>query len=107
MIAASAQKEIKPSKDINHLGDSVTNTGGIMGGRHLSHGKSSPTLLNMGASFPNQYLTIAPEIAAILKWSRKAFDAYIWNQAWLRSPTFVFFVNQLATPVVFQNANFS
>jgi hypothetical protein len=41
-----------------HVGDSVNVCGKIFGGRYLQGIASKPTLLNVGAHYPNQLLTI-------------------------------------------------
>lgn len=65
-----AQKAIK-LEDINqHIGDSVRIEGKIFSGRFLSNNSGAPTLLNMGALYPNQKLTLV-----ILGASRKNFNA--------------------------------
>ena len=53
-----AQKEIKTTEAANHVGDSVTMTGEIMGARFLTGSNGRPTLMNMGAPYPNQHLTL-------------------------------------------------
>ena len=58
ILATNAQKDIEPSETANHVGDSVTITGRIMGCGYLSDSKGAPTLLNMGAAYPNQHLTL-------------------------------------------------
>lgn len=56
--AALAQKEI-PLQDVaRHVGDSVTLTGKVYGGRFFPQGEGRPTLLNLGAPYPNQLLTV-------------------------------------------------
>lgn len=65
-----AQKTIT-LEDINqHVGDSVRIEGKIFSGRFLSNSTGAPTLLNMGALYPNQKLTLV-----IWRASRKNFDA--------------------------------
>lgn len=41
-----------------HVGDSVKVCGIVKGGRYLEQARNSPTLLNIGAAFPNQLLTV-------------------------------------------------
>ena len=46
-------------QDLNkHIGDSVNVCGKVYGGRYLQNIQSKPTLINLGAQFPNQLLTI-------------------------------------------------
>ncbi|HEX2609346.1 MAG TPA: hypothetical protein VHK91_18325 [Flavisolibacter sp.] len=53
-----AQKEIKAEEAYQHEGDSVVLTGTVMGGRYLQNAVNGPTLLNLGAAYPNQLLTV-------------------------------------------------
>jgi micrococcal nuclease len=57
-LVAGAQKSIKLEDIAQHIGDSVTVSGKVAGGRYFADGKQSPTLLNVGAPFPNQLLTV-------------------------------------------------
>jgi hypothetical protein len=41
-----------------HVGDSISVCGKVYGGRYLESVSSKPTLINVGAQFPNQLLTI-------------------------------------------------
>ena len=56
--AAFSQKEIKLEEVDKHVGDSVTLTGKVYGGRFFPNGEGAPTLLNLGAAYPNQLLTV-------------------------------------------------
>ena len=56
--ASYAQKEIKLEEVDKHVGDSVTVTGKVYGGRFFPNGEGAPTLLNLGAAYPNQLLTV-------------------------------------------------
>lgn len=51
-----AQKEIKPEEVKDHVGDSVIVQGKISGVRFFE--TNSRTLINVGASYPNQVFTI-------------------------------------------------
>ena len=42
----------------SHIGDSVTVTGKVYGIKYFESAKASPTLLNIGATYPNQLLTV-------------------------------------------------
>lgn len=53
-----AQQQIKLEEVKQHIGDSVTVCGKVFSGRYLESSKDSPTLINLGASFPNQLLTV-------------------------------------------------
>lgn len=57
-FAASAQKEVKAEEVSQHVGDSVTVTGKVAGGRYFSNSEGAPTLLNIGAPYPNQLFTV-------------------------------------------------
>ena len=63
-FAAAAQKEIKPEEVSGHVGDSVTITGKVAGGRYFPNTEGAPTLLNIGAAYPNQLLTVVIRGAA-------------------------------------------
>jgi hypothetical protein len=59
-IAATvyAQTNIK-LEDVNkHVGDSVTVCGKVYGMRFFENSKNKPTLLNIGAKYPDQLLTV-------------------------------------------------
>ena len=53
-----AQKEIKLEEVMDHVGDSVTLTVPVVTGRFLNSAAGGPTLLNVGAPYPNQLLTL-------------------------------------------------
>ncbi|TWI83268.1 hypothetical protein IQ13_1376 [Lacibacter cauensis] len=55
---AYAQQTISLEEVSKHIGDSVKVCGVVRGGRFLEQAKNSPTLLNIGAAFPNQQLTV-------------------------------------------------
>lgn len=57
-FAAGAQKEIKAEEVGQHVGDSVIVTGKVAGGRYFAHSEGAPTLLNIGAPYPNQLFTV-------------------------------------------------
>lgn len=63
-FAAAAQKEVKLEEVGNHVGDSVSLTGKVAGGRYFVQGEGSPTLLNIGAPYPHQLLTVVIRGAA-------------------------------------------
>lgn len=63
-FAAAAQKEIRPEEVAGHVGDSVTVTGKVAGGRYFSHSEGAPTLLNIGAPYPDQLFTVVIRGAA-------------------------------------------
>lgn len=65
-----AQKAIKLEDIAQHIGDSVLIEGKVYSGRFLSNSEGAPTLLNLGALYPNQKLTLV-----IKGTSRKNFDA--------------------------------
>jgi len=56
-IAAKAQV-IKAQDAAAHVGDSLTVCGEIFTARYFEDSKMKPTLLNMGAAFPDQPITI-------------------------------------------------
>ena len=55
-LSAFSQKEVSINDLSGHVGDSVVVTSTVYGGRFLSG--NSLTLLNMGAAYPNQLLTV-------------------------------------------------
>ena len=56
--AIKAQKTI-PLEDIaNYVGDSVMVTGKVYTTRYLESASNAPTLINLGAAFPNQLVTV-------------------------------------------------
>lgn len=60
MLASSSANAqvIKPEDAAQLIGKTVTVCGEIFGGRFLETSKTSPTLLNMGAAYPKQPITI-------------------------------------------------
>ena len=64
-----AQKEVKLEDLDKYVGDSVIVTGKVFGGRYFPNGEGAPTLLNIGAAYPNQLLT-----AVIFGEARKEFS---------------------------------
>jgi len=62
------QSQIELSAVSKHVGDSVRVCGKIYSGRYLENSNGAPTLLNMGAAYPDQLLTLV-----IYGDNRKAF----------------------------------
>ena len=58
-MSAFAQKKIELSEVSKHVGDSVKVEGKIFGVKSFPGGKNAKVLLNLGADFPNQLLTVA------------------------------------------------
>jgi DNA/RNA endonuclease YhcR with UshA esterase domain len=56
--AAKAQKPVRLEEVKDHIGDSVTVIGKVYGIKYLEQAKGAPTLINLGAAFPNQLLTV-------------------------------------------------
>jgi len=56
--AASAQITIKAEDIGKHVGDSVKICSKVFSARYFEQAKNSPTLLNVGAAFPNQLFTV-------------------------------------------------
>ena len=52
------QTTVKLEDILNHVGDSVSVCGKIISGRYLQGNDKRPTLLNVGAPYPNQLLTV-------------------------------------------------
>src|ERR1700752_3683470 len=57
-IFSFSQTEIKLEDAAKHVGDSVKVCGQVAGVRYLEQANNKPTLINMGAAYPNQLLTI-------------------------------------------------
>jgi len=57
-VFSFAQQEIKIEDAAKHEGDSVKICTKIFGGRYFENSKNSPTLLNAGARYPDNPLTI-------------------------------------------------
>lgn len=55
---AGITQTIKPEDAAKHVGQLVTVCGKIFGGKYLESSKGKPTMLNMGAAYPKQPLTI-------------------------------------------------
>ena len=53
-----SQEVVKLEELPNHIGDSVKVKGKIFGVRFMQSSKNSPTFINLGASYPNQLLTV-------------------------------------------------
>jgi DNA/RNA endonuclease YhcR with UshA esterase domain len=53
-----AQVKIELAEAEKHVGDSVVLTGKVWDTRYLSNAGGAPTLINLGAGFPNQLLTV-------------------------------------------------
>jgi hypothetical protein len=56
--AAWAQTPAKLEDIGNHVGDSISVSGKVYSIRYLESAKGAPTLMNLGAAFPNQLLTV-------------------------------------------------
>lgn len=56
--ATRAQKNITLTELNDHIGDSITVTGKVYGIKYFENAKESPTLINIGAAYPNQLLTV-------------------------------------------------
>jgi len=57
-LNAHAQKSIKLDEAVAHVGDSITVTGKVFSTRYFENSKDAPTLMNLGAAYPNQLLTV-------------------------------------------------
>jgi hypothetical protein len=53
-----AQKEIKLDDASKFIGDSVKVCGKVFSSRYFANAQDAPTLLNLGAAYPNQLLTV-------------------------------------------------
>jgi hypothetical protein len=77
---AHAQVEIKASEAAQHAGDSVVFTSNIMSGKYLHSSPGSPTLLNVGALYPNQLVTLVVLGADRYNFSEPPEYAYVKKQ---------------------------
>lgn len=57
-LVSHSQTKIKLEEISQHIGDSVQVSGKIFSGKWLQGATNRPTLLNMGALYPNQLLTV-------------------------------------------------
>lgn len=57
-FVATAQTKITTAEAPKHIGDSVTVWDKVFGGRYFENGKDQPTLLNMGAAYPESPFTM-------------------------------------------------
>ena len=57
-ITSFAQQEIKLEEVRNHIGDSVKLMAKIYGGKYFETANNAPTLLDVGAHYPNSPLTL-------------------------------------------------
>ena len=67
-LTASAQTKVTPEDASKHVGDSVSVCGKVYGGLYLANSKGQPTLINVGAAYPN-----APFTAVIFQQVRALF----------------------------------
>ena len=57
-VKSFAQQEIKLEEVKNHIGDSVKLMAKIYGGKYFETANNAPTLLDVGAHYPNSPLTL-------------------------------------------------
>lgn len=57
-LGATAQTKIKAEDASKHIGDSLMVCGKVFGGRFFENAKDQPTLLNVGAAYPQSPFTI-------------------------------------------------
>lgn len=55
---ASAQTAVSTDSLAQHIGDSVSTKGAVFGVRYVANAKGGPTLINIGAAYPDQLLTV-------------------------------------------------
>lgn len=78
--AASAQMTIKAEDIGQHVGDSVKICSKVFSARYFEQAKNSPTLLNIGAAFPNQLFTVVIW-SEVRKQFKTAPDVFFLNKA--------------------------
>lgn len=76
-LFSQAQKEIKPAEAAAHVGDSVVFTGEVHTGRYLPSSKDGITLLNLGAPYPNQLITLVVPRANRMEFEEAPEKAYV------------------------------
>jgi DNA/RNA endonuclease YhcR with UshA esterase domain len=64
---AFAQKEIKSKEAVQHIGDSVSVTAKVFNVKTYDNDKEKLVLLNLGAAYPDQHLTIVIDRKQIQK----------------------------------------
>jgi micrococcal nuclease len=57
-LSLFAQKEIKLDDASKSVGDSVRVCGKVFSSRFFANAQDAPTLLNLGAAYPNQLITV-------------------------------------------------
>jgi micrococcal nuclease len=57
-LRVAAQDSIDPKQASHHIGQKVITCGTVSGGKYLPESKGQPTLLDIGAAYPNQWLTV-------------------------------------------------
>lgn len=57
-VAENNESTVNLEEVASHVGKNVSVCGKIFTGRYLSYANNKPTLLNMGAAYPNQLLTV-------------------------------------------------
>ncbi|MDB5205170.1 MAG: hypothetical protein JWR72_245 [Flavisolibacter sp.] len=77
MAEAPLVTNIKAEEAAQHIGDSVTICAKVFTARYLDRSKGKPTLLNLGAAYPNQPLTIVIYEEDRAKFSSAPEEAYI------------------------------
>jgi hypothetical protein len=68
-LSAASQINMKLDDAASHVGDSVKTCGKVADIRFMETAKGQPTLINLGAAYPNQLLTVV-----IWEDLRKQFD---------------------------------
>jgi hypothetical protein len=57
-VSVRSQVDIKLEDALKHVGDSKKTCGKVAGIRFMETAKGQPTLINIGAAYPNQLLTV-------------------------------------------------
>ena len=75
-LSTKAQTKINIDDASKHIGEVVTICDKVYSGRFLDNAKTQPTLLNMGAAFPNHKLTVLINIDHRKNFPGKPEDTY-------------------------------
>jgi len=75
-LVGQSQTKISIDDAAKHLGEVVTICDRVYSGRFIENSKTQPTLLNMGAAFPNHKLTILINFEDRKNFTGKPEDTY-------------------------------
>jgi DNA/RNA endonuclease YhcR with UshA esterase domain len=79
----NAQTKVPLEEVAKHVGETVTVHGKVFDGKYLDWSASKPTLLNIGAAFPNHLLTVAIADSNRSKFSYKPEEFFVNKTVWV------------------------